>query len=116
MYRLVIAARTADKLAETKRECEQYTTDVHTVIADVSKEGDCREIVNKAADEFGGVDILLLNAATTPTPRFFTDTVSEQVGSPMRLAHLHFYILLQSHCIDYTICCLFHQNQIYYYK
>ena len=73
----MIAARTADKLAETKWECEQYTSDVHMVIADVSKEDDCRVIVNKAVDEFGAIDILILNAAITPTPRFFTDTVSD---------------------------------------
>ena len=72
--RVVIAARTADKLAETKRECEQYTSDIHTVIADVAKEDDCREIVNKAVDEFGGVDVLILNAAYSPVPQFFTDS------------------------------------------
>ena len=70
----MIAARTADKLAETKQECEQYTSDVHTVIADVAKEDDCREIVNKAVDEFGGIDILILNAAYSPKPQFFTDS------------------------------------------
>ena len=75
--RLVIAARTADKLAETKRECERYTSDVHTVIADVSKEDDCREIVNKAMEELGGVDVLILNAAVTPNPHFFTEMVSD---------------------------------------
>ena len=71
----MIAARTADKLAETKQECEQYSSDVHTVIADVAKEDDCRGIVNKAVGEFGGIDILILNAAVTPTPRFFTEMV-----------------------------------------
>ena len=51
----MIAARTADKLAETKRECEQYFSDVHTVIADVAKKDDCRGIVNKTVEEFGGI-------------------------------------------------------------
>lgn len=74
----MIAARTADKLAETKQECERYTSDVHTVIADVAREDDCREIVSKAVDEFGGVDIVILNAAITPTPRFFTEMVRDQ--------------------------------------
>ena len=73
----MIAARTADRLAETKRQCEQYTSDVHTVIADVAKEENCKGIVSKAVDEFGGIDILILNAATTPTPHLFADTVSD---------------------------------------
>ena len=76
----MIAARTADKLAETKRECEQYTSDVHMVIADVSKEDNCREIVNKAVDEFGAIDILILNAAATPDPRLFIEMVSDNLA------------------------------------
>ena len=30
------------------------------VIADVSKEEDCKEIVNVAADKLGGIDILII--------------------------------------------------------
>ena len=70
----MLAARTVDKLEETKRECQQYATDVYTVIADVSKEDDCQAIVNKTVTEFGGIDILILNAAYYPTPQFFTDS------------------------------------------
>ena len=81
--RLVIAARTADKLEETKQECQQYSTDVHTVIADVSKEDDCQAIVTKTVAEFGGIDILILNAAYYPTPQFFTD--SKEPVSALRL-------------------------------
>ena len=86
--RLVIAARTADKLEETRKECLKYTSDVHTVIADVSKEEDCREIVNKTVTEFGGIDILILNAAYSPTPQFFTDSkkpVSNQITNTFHL-------------------------------
>ena len=93
----MIAARTSDKLAQTKQECEQYTSDVHTVIADVSKEDDCREIVNIAVEEFGGIDILILNAAITPTPRFFTDTVSEGlvvfIGLPLNATEAYVYLI-----------------------
>ena len=78
--RLVVAARSAGKLEETKQECQQYATDVHTVIADVSKEDDCQTIVNITVAEFGGIDILILNAAYSPTPQFFTDS-QERVSS-----------------------------------
>ena len=71
---MVIAAQTADKLEETRQECQQYTSDVHTVVADVSKKDDCQAIVNKTVAEFGGVDILILNAVYSPTPQFFTDS------------------------------------------
>ena len=78
--RLVIAARTADKLEETRQECLQYTSDVQVVVADVSKEDDCRAIVNKTVAEFGGIDILILNAAYYPTPQFFTDSEESVSG------------------------------------
>lgn len=71
--RLVIAARTVDKLTETQNECLKNSPNVHTVIADVSKEEDCKAIVDKAVEVFGGVDILILNAARVPTPQWFTD-------------------------------------------
>lgn len=71
--RLVIAARTVQKLADTQSECLKNTPHVHTVRADVSKEEDCRAIVDKAVEEFGGVDILILNAAYSPNPQWFSD-------------------------------------------
>ena len=70
----MIAARTADKLEETKQECLKYGADVRTVIADVGKEDDCQAIVNTTVAEFGGIDILILNAAYSPTPQFFTES------------------------------------------
>ena len=58
-FRLVIAARTADKLAETEEQCHQFTPHVHSVRADVAVEEDCKAIVDKAVEKFGGVDILI---------------------------------------------------------
>lgn len=71
--KLVIAARTADKLQETAQDCLRYTEDVHAVVADVSQEADCRAIVDTAVQKFGGVDILILNAAISPTPKWFSE-------------------------------------------
>ena len=73
LVRLVIAARTTDQLAKTRDECLQGSTHVHTVTADVAKETDCQAIVNKTVEEFGGVDILILNAAYSPSPQWFAD-------------------------------------------
>ena len=73
--RLVIAARSADKLQETAQDCRKYTEDVHAVVADVSQEADCRTIVDTAVQKFGGVDVLILNAALSPTPKWFRDYI-----------------------------------------
>ena len=67
----MIAARSADKLQETAQECRRYTEDVHDIVADVSQEADCRAIVDTAVQKLGGVDILILNAAVSPTPKWF---------------------------------------------
>ena len=71
--RLVIAARSEDKLAETQHLCQEHTSHVHTVVADVSREEDCKTIVKKAVEEFGVVDILILNAAYSVAGQWFTE-------------------------------------------
>ena len=69
-----MSARRENKLAETVRECQRYTPDVHMVVGDMGKEADCERMVETAVDRLGGVDILILNAAYTPPPEwFFTD-------------------------------------------
>ena len=79
IYRQVIAARSLDKLQITAKECRNLSGEVHAVQADVSKEEDCKTIVDKAVTEFGGVDILILNAAISPYPQWFA-TMSQPVS------------------------------------
>lgn len=88
----MIAARSADKLAETQRECQRYTSEVYTVVADVSREEDCKAIVDKAADSLGGVDILIPNAAYSYTPGWFVDydkPVSELMSVFIKIVMQH---------------------------
>ncbi len=66
--RLVIGGRNVDKLSKTQRECQTHTPDVHTVIGDVSEERVCRGLVEAAVDEYGGIDIVIINAAMTSSP------------------------------------------------
>lgn len=55
--------------ARTKREIEQVAAEIHAagqkaaaIPADVSKEADCRKVIEEAERKFGRVDILLNNA------------------------------------------------------
>ena len=77
--RQVIAARSLDKLQITAEECRNLSGEVYAVRADVSKEEDCKTIVDKAVTEFGGVDILILNAAISPYPQWFA-TMNQPVS------------------------------------
>ena len=77
MCRLVLAARSEEKLKETQRLCLQYSPHVEVVVADVSQEHKCKEIVDRAVHS---IDMLILNAASSPPPGWFTD-MEEPVSS-----------------------------------
>jgi short-subunit dehydrogenase len=58
--KLVLAARRADKLQALKDELSGV--EILTVLTDVSKEEDCRNLMEKAVARFGGIDVLINNA------------------------------------------------------
>ena len=82
IHRLVIAARSVDRLNITAEECRKFSAEVHVVKADVGEEEECKAVVEKAVEEFGGVDILILNAAVSPYPQWFA-TMEKTVSGPM---------------------------------
>ncbi|MFM2206110.1 MAG: hypothetical protein RL213_85 [Bacteroidota bacterium] len=59
---VVLFARNADKLQELKKELEGKGAKVVCVAGDVSKEDDCRRLIETAVSSFGGIDILVNNA------------------------------------------------------
>jgi NAD(P)-dependent dehydrogenase (short-subunit alcohol dehydrogenase family) len=71
--RLVVTARTVDAadselpgtIGQTVKEIESLGAEAIAVAADLSSEDDLRQIVDSAVDRFGGVDILVNNAAVT---------------------------------------------------
>ena len=67
-------------MKETQDLCLQHSPQVEIVVADVSDESKCREIVERSVEAFGGVDVLILNAAYSPTPGWFAD-----MKEPVRL-------------------------------
>ncbi len=75
--KLVLAARSQDKLTALARELESRQASVLTVAADVSKEGDCRKLIDTAVEKFGGIDVLVNNAGISMRALF--ETVDLQV-------------------------------------
>jgi NAD(P)-dependent dehydrogenase (short-subunit alcohol dehydrogenase family) len=59
---VVLAARRADRLAETKTAVEATGRRALAVRTDVTDPGDCHRLVQAAAESFGHVDILVNNA------------------------------------------------------
>lgn len=59
---IVAAARSADKLEELKAELESRNTSVVVCATDVTREQDCKALIEKAVGAFGGIDIMVCNA------------------------------------------------------
>jgi hypothetical protein len=63
--RLVLAARDLGKLEEVARLCRSRGADALVVRTDVASEEDCRGLVARSADAYGGIDVLVNNAGRT---------------------------------------------------
>ena len=60
--KVVLAARTEDRLIESVRKILEFNSNVFYVVTDVSNEKDCKELIDKTVERFGGIDILVNNA------------------------------------------------------
>ena len=67
--KVVLAARSEDKLNELSRELSQYSK-VISIKTDVSVEEDCRNLIEKTVQEFGHIDILINNAGISMRAMF----------------------------------------------
>ena len=67
--KLVLAARNIEKLDSVAAELGKMT-DVICVKTDVSVEADCRNLIEKAIERFGGIDILINNAGISMRAMF----------------------------------------------
>jgi len=63
--RLVLAARSAERLASLAQECSARGADVLCVPTDVSRRADCAALIDAARVRFGAIDVLLHNAGST---------------------------------------------------
>jgi NAD(P)-dependent dehydrogenase (short-subunit alcohol dehydrogenase family) len=60
--RVAIAARRVDRLDEVAGEVRARGGEAHVVTADVSKQDDCRAMIEAAVAKLGGLDLLVVNA------------------------------------------------------
>lgn len=67
--KLVLAARSVNKLCELEQTLKLYT-EVLVVKTDVSIEGDCKHLIEKTIDTFGTIDVLINNAGISMRAAF----------------------------------------------
>ena len=67
--KVVLAARSEDKLNDISRDLSAFT-DVLSVKTDVSKEEDCKNLVDQTIKKFGRIDILINNAGISMRAMF----------------------------------------------
>ena len=80
---LVVTGRNVKKLEDAKEELERlYGVNVLPVQADVSKDGDnekvVRNVVDRAVETFGGIDVLINNAQASASGITLADHTTEQ--------------------------------------
>ena len=68
--RLVLAARSQERLAEVARECERLGASCHIVRTDVNERDDCRRLVSETIAKWGQLDVLVANAGRAMWSRF----------------------------------------------
>lgn len=60
--RVVLAARSEDKLTTLMKELLNNGMDAFAVVTDVSKEADCKNLIEKTIEHYGTINILVNNA------------------------------------------------------
>ncbi len=68
--RVVLGARNEDKLWQIVRAIRAEGGEAIYVVADVTKEEDCQRLVERAVEEFGGIDVLICNAGISMRAAF----------------------------------------------
>jgi len=61
-FKVVMAARSIEKLLEIEKEIMSYNSDIMAIRVDVSQEEDCIQLINETIKRFGSIDILINNA------------------------------------------------------
>ncbi|HAM09206.1 MAG: short chain dehydrogenase [Bacteroidetes bacterium GWE2_41_25] len=68
--KVVLAARSVEKLLKIANEIKIFNTDVLVVKTDVSCEEDCRNLINKTIEKFNTIDVLVNNAGISMRASF----------------------------------------------
>ncbi len=100
--RLILAARSEDKLADLERTLRAENRDVLAIRADVTQDGDRRRLLAVVVEQFQGLDVLINNAGIASWAHFAnsTEAILRQIMevnffAPTELIRLCIPVLMQ---------------------
>ncbi|MED3660864.1 SDR family oxidoreductase [Ureibacillus sp. FSL K6-8385] len=96
--KVAICARKPEGLKEAKEWIKGQTgKEVFTIAADVTKEEDCRRLIEETVAHYGKLDILINNAGTSAAYSF------EEVDAPLWQADLNLKLFGAIYCSKYAL-------------
>jgi len=95
--KVVLAARSEDRLIEIVSQINEYNSNVFYLVTDVSREDDCQNLIEKTVERFGGIDILVNNAGLSMRALF----PEVNVGVLHRLMNVNFWGTV--YCTKYAL-------------
>ena len=96
--KVAICGRNKDSLKEAKEWIQGQTgKEILTVAADVTKEEDCKRLIEETVSHYGRLDILVNNAGTSSAHSF------EEVDSELWHADLNLKLFGAIHCSKYAL-------------
>ena len=101
----MIGARSEGKLLETRNSCLEVGGSARAVVSDVSLRNDCRLLVETCVEDYGGVDLLILNAAYSPTPQWF-----QNFSNAVRKYVTYVYVIDLCYVCSCASECVYHKS------
>lgn len=94
-FDVALAARSVDALAAVAKRCDEHGANTVVIPTDVHQETQVRNMVAKAADDLGGLDVVVNNAGGSGFMASLTDLRSEGWEKLLRLNLTHIYWTMQ---------------------
>jgi short-subunit dehydrogenase len=95
--RVVLAARRAGLLQEIENDLKKSGYEAFAVVTDVTREEDCKSLINKTVEKYGQIDILINNAGISMRA-LFRDV---EISVLKRLFDVNFWGAV--HCTKYAL-------------
>lgn len=102
--RVVLVARTAERLEAVRREIEPYSADALVIPADITDEAQRQQVVDRTLETFGRIDILVNNAGYSLIGPAQDQDLAKVRGmlelnlwAPIRLTQMVLPVMLENH-------------------